>query len=114
FAGPRQPTQRQQILSVARRQLSQLGAERKPGQRSLYAAVNPIAEECFRDCKFEISEALLDEVVTDAEPWIDFWRDNYGFVSSRVAPGVRIVLEKVGKTPLPFASFLRACETAKL
>ena len=98
FAGTSEPTQRQQILSAARQQLSQLGAERKPGQRSLYAAVNPIAEECFRDCKFEISEALLDEVVTDAEPWIDFWRDNYAFVASRVATGLRMVLEKIGKT----------------
>jgi hypothetical protein len=114
FAGASEPAQRQQILSVARQQLSQLGAERKPGQRSLYAAVNPIAEECFRDCKFEISEALLDEVVTDAEPWINFWRDNYAFVSSRVATGLRMVLEKVGKTALPLPAFLRACETAKL
>jgi hypothetical protein len=114
FAETSEPTQRQQILSVARRQLSQLGAERKPGQRSLYAAVNPIAEECFRACKFEISEALLDEVVTDAEPWIDFWRDNYAFVASRVATGLRMVLEKVGKTALPLPAFLRACETAKL
>ena len=114
FAGTSEPAQRQQILSAARQQLSQLGAERKPGQRSLYAAVNPIAEECFRDCKFEISEALLDEVVTDAEPWIDFWRDNYAFVASRVATGLRMVLEKVGKTALPLPAFLRACETAKL
>ncbi len=107
-------TQRQQLLSDARHQLSQLGVERKPGQRSLYAAVNPIAEECFRDCKFEISEALLDEVVTDAEPWVDFWRDNYAFVASRVAAGLRMVLEKVGKNTLPLPAFLRACETAKL
>jgi hypothetical protein len=114
FAETSEPTKRQQILSVARQQLSQLGAERKPGQRSLYAAVNSIAEECFRDCKFEISEALLDEVVTNAEPWIDFWRDNYAFVASRVAVGLRMVLEKVGKTALPLPAFLRACETAKL
>jgi len=114
FAGTSEPTQRQQILSSARQQLSQLGAERKPGQRSLYAAVNPIAEECFRDCKFEISEALLDEVVADAEPWIDFWRDNYAFVASRVATGLRAVLQKVGKTTLPLPAFLRVCETAKL
>jgi hypothetical protein len=101
-------------LSAARQQLLQLGAECKRGQRSLYAAVNPIAEECFRDCKFEISEALLDEVVTDAEPWIDFWRDNYAFVASRVATGLRMVLEKVGKNAFPLPAFLRACETAKL
>src|SRR4029077_15331160 len=61
FSGRTEANQRQQILSAARAQLSQLGAERKPGQRSLYAAVNPIAEECFRDCKFEINEAMLDE-----------------------------------------------------
>jgi lantibiotic biosynthesis dehydratase-like protein len=114
FAGTSEPTQGQRVLSTARQQLSQLGAERKPGQRSLYAAVNPIAEECFRDCKFEISEALLDEVVTDAEPWIDFWRDNYTFVASRVAAGLRMVLQKVEKTVLPLPAFLRVCETAKL
>src|SRR5205814_236227 len=52
FSEITEPNQRQQILSAARAQLSRLGAERKPGQRSLYAAVNPIAEECFRDCEF--------------------------------------------------------------
>src|SRR5205823_1918514 len=114
FAAASEPAERERILSAARHQLSQLGIERKPSQRSLYAAVNPIAEECFRDCKFEITESLLDEVVTDAELWIDFWRDNYAFVASRVANGLRMVLEKVGKTALPLPAFLRACETAKL
>ena len=114
FSGTTEASQRQQILSAARDQLSQIGAERKPSQRSLYAAVNPIAEECFRDSKFEIRESFLDEVVTDAEPWIDFWRDNYAFVASRVAAGLRIVLEKVGRDALPLPAFLRACETAKL
>jgi hypothetical protein len=112
FSETTEPNQRQQILSAARNQLSQLGAERKPGQRSLYAAVNPIAEECFRDCKFEIP--MLDEVVTEAEPWIDFWRDNYAFVASRVAGGLRMILDKVGKNALPLPAFLRVCETAKL
>src|SRR5205823_4653007 len=101
FSGRTEPNQRQQILSAARAQLSQLGAERNPSQRSLYAAVNPIAEECFRDCEFEINETMLDEVVTAAEPWIDFWRDNYAFVASRVAAGLRLVLDKVGKNALP-------------
>ncbi len=114
FSETTEPNQRQQIFAAARQQFSQLGTERKPGQRSLYAAVNPIAEECFRDCRFEISETLLDEVATEAEPWIDFWRDNYAFVASRVAAGLRMVLEKVGKSALPLPAFLRACETAKL
>src|SRR5260370_10950386 len=57
---------------------------------------------------------MLDEVVTDAERWIDFWRDNYAFVASRVAAGLRLVLDKVGKNALPLPAFLRACETARL
>src|SRR5262249_2115372 len=114
FAETREPTQRQQILSAARQQLSQLGAERKPGQRSLYAAVNPIAQECFRGWQFEVREASLDEVAVDAEPWVDFWRDNYAFVASRVATGLRMVLEKAGKATIPLPAFLRACETARL
>lgn len=114
FAETTQPPQRQEILSAARDRLLQLGAERKPGKRSLYAAVNPIAEECCRDCEFEISEALLDEVVTEAKPWIDFWRDNYAFVAFRVAAGLRMVLEKAGKGTLTLPAFLRACEMAGL
>src|SRR5207249_5929714 len=64
FSETTEPNQRQQIFAAARQQFSQVGAERKPGQRSLYAAVNPIAEECFRDCRFEISETLLDRKST--------------------------------------------------
>lgn len=114
FAQQSEPTERQQILSATRHQLSQLGVERKSAQRSLYAAVNPIAEECFRDCKFEIGESLLDEVVTEAEPWIDFWRDNYAFIAWRVAAGLKMVLQKVGKPAIALPAFLRACETARL
>jgi Lantibiotic dehydratase, N terminus len=114
FAETNDPTQRQHIFSAARQQLTHFGAQRKPGQRSLYAAINPIAEECFRDCRFDIGETLLDEVVTDAGPWIDFWRDNYAFVASRVSAGLRTVLDRTGKTTLPLPAFLRACETAKL
>src|SRR5204862_8035545 len=97
FAQTNDVTERKEIMSGARAKLSGLGANRKPGQRSLYAAVNPIAEECLRDCKFEISETLIDEIVNEAHPWIDLWRDNYAFVASRVTAGLRMVFDKMGK-----------------
>ena len=46
---------RQAILDHARDQLRTLGAERVTGERFLYAATNPIGEECFRECNFRIS-----------------------------------------------------------
>lgn len=110
------PTPRREILSAARFGLSQLGAERKAGERSLYSATNPIAEECFRETNFVINEKLLNAVTDDAAPWIDFWRDTYAFVASRVA-GVlcqvfRKVPQRAGAVPLP--AFLRACEMGKI
>ncbi len=93
-----------------------LGAVRESGDRFLYSASNPIGEECFRECGFVINEAMIDEVAVEAELWIDFWRDSYAFIASRVAAGLRRVLEK---TPgqngaASVASFLRACQNANL
>jgi hypothetical protein len=116
FATALETKDRQSILDEARFRLHSLGAAPKLGQRFLYAATNPIGEECFRESNFRISDHLISEVVVDAEPWIDFWRDSYAFVASRVAAGLRRVFEKAapknGSLPLP--AFLRACEIAKL
>lgn len=116
FASTAETKDRQQILMDARSRLQLLGAARKTGERFLYSAVNPIGEECFRECGFSINEELINEVAVDAAPWIDLWRDTYAFVASRVASGLRSVFGKMsiqnGAVPLP--AFLHACETAKL
>ena len=103
-------------MDEARRQLQSLGTARETAGRFLYSASNPIGEECFRECHFTIGEELINEVTTDAEPWIDLWRDNYAFVASRVAAGLRALFEKAplqnGALSLP--SFLRHCEMLKM
>lgn len=107
---------RQGILHEARARLHALGGDRKAGGRSLYAAVNPIGEECFRVSNFEISDKMLQEVAVEAAPWIDLWRDCYAFVASRVAVGLRGILKQMpaenGSVPLP--AFLSACEEARM
>ena len=107
---------RQSLLDEARNRLQSVGAEAKLSGRFLYAATNPIGEECFRECHFEINDRLIDEVATEAAPWIDLWRDSYAFVASHVAAGLRGVMEnagvKDGVMPLPL--FMQACEAAKL
>lgn len=107
---------RQSVLAATRGSLESIGAQPKATDRFLYAATNPIGEECFRECHFEISESLINEVATDAEPWIDLWRDNYAFVASRVAAGLRGIMEKAGAKSgvMPLPAFLQAAESAKL
>ena len=117
FAKNTATPQRVEIMKEARDRLRQLGSARDTTTRTLYAAMNPIGEECFRDCGFAISSDLINDVATEAAPWIDLWRDNYAFVASRIAAGLRGVLEKMsiqsnGAAALP--AFLRACEAANL
>ena len=116
FAKSENAASRAQIMDEARRQLENLGAARALSGRFLYSATNPIGEECFRECHFSIGEKLIDEVATEAGPWIDLWRDNYAFVASRVAAGLRALFEKAplqnGALPLP--AFLRHCEMLKM
>ena len=116
FAGTIEPKDRQGILDETRSRFQSLGAVRKPGDRFLYSAANPIGEECFRECNFRIDEDLINEVAVETAPWIDFWRDSYAFIASRVAAGLRQVLEKAvsKKDAMPLPAFLHACDMAKL
>jgi hypothetical protein len=107
---------RQSILARAQTLLQSIGTGSKQSDRFLYAATNPIGEECFRECHFEINERLIDEVAIQAEPWIDLWRDSYAFIASRVAAGLRGIMEKAGAKSgvMPLPAFMQACEAAKL
>ncbi|HEX8491055.1 MAG TPA: hypothetical protein VF626_08555, partial [Chthoniobacterales bacterium] len=116
FAETEETAARIQIIDEADDRLGQLGATPKTGTRFLYSAANPIGEECFRECGFTIGENLVNEVARDAAPWIDLWRDCYAFVASRVAAGLRGLLEKApqqnGVIALP--AFLRHCEQLRM
>lgn len=116
FAVAEATASRVEIMHEARERLREIGATREFSKRSLYAANNPIAEECFRECGFQISENMTGEFAHDAEPWIDLWRDTYAFVASRVAGGLRKFFETapVQNGSVPLAAFLRHCETLKM
>lgn len=101
------------VMDEANARLGHLGASRE-STRFLYAATNPIGEECLRECNFEISEKLLNEVAVEAAPWIDLWRDNYAFVAYRIALALRGVLERMKQRAPTLPSFLAACEEARL
>jgi hypothetical protein len=116
FAATTDLQDRQSIVGQAQTSLQSIGAGTKQGDRFLYAATNPIGEECFRECRFEINERLIDVVAIQAEPWIDLWRDSYAFIASRVAAGLRGIMEKAGAKSgvMPLPAYMQACEAAKL
>ena len=107
---------RQAIVAETDTCLRSVSVESKRTDRFLYAATNPIGEECFRECHFEIGEDLIGEVAVQAEPWIDLWRDTYAFIASRVSAGLRAIMEKSGATAgaMPLPAFMQACDAAKL
>ena len=116
FAETDDTAARTRIIDEADDRLQRLGALPKTGTRFLYSAANPIGEECFRECGFTIGADLVGEVVRDAAPWMDLWRDCYAFVASRVSAGLRGLLEKApsrnGAVSLP--AFLHACEQMRM
>jgi hypothetical protein len=116
FARAGETPARIEIMEEARQRLQGLGGARDSTQRFLYAASNPIAEECFRESAFEIPEAMTDDLARDAAPWIDLWRDTYAFVASRVAAGLRTLFQTApiqdGAVPLP--GFLKHCEMQRM
>ena len=116
FSGTDEMAARIEIMEEARARLCDVGATRETSQRFLYAATNPIAEECFREMGFQISESMADELTRDAAPWIDLWRDTYAFVASRVAAGLRALFQTapVKNGAVPLAAFLKHCEMQKM
>jgi hypothetical protein len=115
FAKTLESTARLALVKAVEERLENLGVQ-KTANRFLYSATNPIGEECFRQPNFVINEDLINQVTTDAEPWIDLWRDNYAFVASRVAAGLRRILEQapIHNGALPLPEFLRRCGDAQL
>jgi hypothetical protein len=116
FAEATDTAARMKIIEEADARLDQLGVARKAGGRFLYSAANPIGEECFRECHFSIDENLINEVARDAAPWIDFWRDCYAFIASRVAAGLRGLLAKapLQRGALPLPAFLHHCKALNM
>ena len=107
---------RAEIMANARQLVSDLGGEKVSPGRFLYAASNAIAEECSRDPRFRISEAMTEELARDVEPWLDLWRDTYAFVASRVAAGLREMLQTAPVTngAIPLSAFLLHCASNKM
>lgn len=116
FAMKQNSSARFEIQDRALQLLRELGASRSSPQRFLYAAGNPIGEDCCRAGEFALGEQLADNLTREAAPWIDLWRDTYAFVASRVNDSLRRLFASAptngGALPLP--AFLKHCDEKKM
>jgi hypothetical protein len=113
FAAVPAPAPRHQLMDQARKQLATLGATRRGGQRALYAATNPIGEDCVKEGRILVGQAMADEFVEQAAPWLDLWRDTYALATCRIAAVLRHTLTQLPRIHgrLTLAALLRHCES---
>ncbi len=116
FAAATRIAERVRLMDEARAAVSALGPARAPAHRVLYSATNPIGEECRREWAFQLNDQMTDRFAQSAAPWIDLWRDTYAFVASRVAAGLRDLLNNAsgGGDTLALPAFLKHCETQRM
>ncbi len=106
------PGHRTLIMKGVGTLLQEIGGALPQRSRTLYSAFNPIVEECYRDCEVRLGRRMVDQVVTDAEPWLDLWRDTFSLAASHAYGSLaelhRAAPRRGGELSLP--AFLAYCE----
>ncbi|HET7823955.1 MAG TPA: hypothetical protein VFK90_01425, partial [Anaeromyxobacter sp.] len=87
-----------------------------PAQRTLYRGSNPVGEECLRECRFALGRAAAEEVVRDATPWLDLWRDVFAFAAYRANEKLAAIHAAAGPRDgaVPLPAYLEATARAGL
>lgn len=68
-------TGRRRIVGEVRALLETVGIAKRETGRALYAATNPIVEDCYLRGSFQVGDKLVDRLVSDAWPWFELWND---------------------------------------
>jgi hypothetical protein len=74
---------RRAIVGELRSYLEELGLGERGRTRALYAANNPINENCFQDGTITIGERACEGILDDAWPWFELFRDNVAYAAMR-------------------------------
>ncbi|MEO8700895.1 MAG: lantibiotic dehydratase [Kofleriaceae bacterium] len=98
------------IVAETEAQLAALGRTGKTRGRALYAATNPIGEDCVRECHFTLGGDVAAQFVGDAAPWLDLFRDTAAHAWRHVSRRLTELLASSPTTSLP--GFLGHAERA--
>jgi hypothetical protein len=80
--------------------------DRNDSQR-LYSSRLPVNEDCRLDCKkLVLGRPFVEQLLNDAAPWFDLWRDLAGLYATRLHQGMRKHWADMGQKPVPLPLFL--------
>lgn len=116
FAADPSAASRREILAELRAVLEQLGIAERDRTRTLYAATNPINENCLVEGVFTIGAEASERLIDDAWPWFELWRDSIALgvdrVYRRMHELVRVAPRRNGS--LTYSSLARAARSQEV
>ena len=109
FASDVSVASRRAILGKLHAMLEELGIAKPEQGRTLYAARNPIIENCFQGGEVTLGEESVDAMVADAWPWFELFRDSISFASARVFERMHALVKAAprGKGALRYSTLCR-------
>jgi hypothetical protein len=103
------------VFAELREELERIGIGERDRTRTLYAATNPINENCTIEGEFTIGTGAVERLVADASPWFELWRDSMALAADRI---YRRIMEFVAAAPrrggkLAYSSLARVARAQK-
>jgi hypothetical protein len=84
FAAAPDAEARRTVMGAARTHLEEIGIGQRTTSRTLYAARNPLLENCGQDGTFTLGKRSLDALIEKAWPWFELYRDGAALASLRM------------------------------
>lgn len=86
--------------------LTKLGLEGRRDSQALYASRLPINEDCRLGArKLTLGQPVMEQLLNDAVPWYDLWRDVAGLYATRLHDSIRDSWQSLGQKPVPLPLF---------
>ncbi|MEJ7596929.1 MAG: hypothetical protein WKG01_03380 [Kofleriaceae bacterium] len=89
FAADPSVSGRRAILAGISAALEALAIDKPEHRRTLYAARNPISENCYQAGTFTLGDRSVEALVADASPWFELFGDAVALTGSRVFERLR-------------------------
>jgi hypothetical protein len=83
---------RRGVLAELRACLESCGVTPPDNQRKLYAARNPISENCLQDGTFSLGAGAVERMLAGAWPWFELFGDATAFAAARAFDQLREVI----------------------
>jgi hypothetical protein len=98
---------RREALTMLQELLIGLEVGDRNESQKLYSSRLPVNEDCRIDCKkLVLGRPFVEQLLDDAAPWFDFWRDLAGLYAARLHQGMRKHWADMGQKPVPLPLFL--------